>query len=110
MLTILTLLSKELLKSSKLIVPCSVDFKYLISAPVFLQIICQGIILEWCSISVSKITSPDFKLSYPHDSATRLILSVALLVKTIEFFDAPIKSAILFRLFSKALVAISPNS
>ena len=38
--------------------------------------------LAWCSMCVSSTTSPSRRLAPPHDEATRLIASVAFLVKT----------------------------
>ncbi len=45
---------------------------------------CQGMMLEWCSISEMTISSPGFRNFRPQDAATRLIASVALRVNTIS--------------------------
>mmetsp|Transcript_72494 Transcript_72494/g.221986 ORF Transcript_72494/g.221986 Transcript_72494/m.221986 type:complete len:223 (+) Transcript_72494:442-1110(+) len=50
--------------------------------------ICQGTRFEWCSMTVSKISSPGPTFARAHVRATRLIASVALRVKTISHGSA----------------------
>ena len=51
-------------------------------APVASQTICQGTMLEWCSISVSSTSSPAARRGRAKHQATRLSPSVALRVNT----------------------------
>ena len=51
-------------------------------APVMPATICHGTMSEWCSISVRRISSPAVRLRTPQAQATRLIASLAFLVKT----------------------------
>ena len=50
-------------------------------APVASASICQGTQFEWCSISVTRISSPAFTADRPQLCATRLMLSVVPRVK-----------------------------
>ncbi len=54
------------------------------TAPVASQAICQGTMLEWCSIAERMISSPGRRLVRPQDWATRLMASVAPRTKTIS--------------------------
>ena len=67
---------------------------------------CHGTRLLWCSITVSRITSPSRINLSPHACATRLMLSVVPRVKMISSaLAAPIYSATRRRAFSYASVA-----
>ncbi len=58
--------------------------RYLRVAPVARAASCQGTRLLWCSISVSRMTSPFFRFATPQLEATRLIDSVVPRVKMIS--------------------------
>ncbi len=80
-------------------------------APVRSASNCQGTMLLWCSISVSRRTSPARRYLAPQDWATRLMPSVAPRVKTISSaLRAWIKAAARARAASKAAVARLLNS
>mmetsp|Transcript_18153 Transcript_18153/g.51202 ORF Transcript_18153/g.51202 Transcript_18153/m.51202 type:complete len:238 (+) Transcript_18153:542-1255(+) len=67
---------------------------------------CQGTRLEWCSATLSTISSPSPMFSSPHVHATRLMASDALRVKTTSLsLRAPTKAATLARAASYASVA-----
>ena len=51
-------------------------------APVMVATICHGTMSEWCSISVTRISSPSRSVRVPHAQATRLMASVAFLAST----------------------------
>ena len=58
---------------------------------------CHGTMLAWCSISVSTITSPSWRLARAQLYATRLIASVTFLVNTISLVSPPSRRATLAR-------------
>ena len=62
-------------------------------APVMPATICHGTMLEWCSISVIRISSPAARLRTPQAQATRLIASLAFLVNTTDSRGAPTSRA-----------------
>ncbi len=57
-------------------------------APVASQSICQGTMLEWCSIPVMRISSPGSIRGRTKLEATRLTASVVPRVKTISRLSA----------------------
>jgi hypothetical protein len=61
--------------------------------------------LEWCSISVRTITSPEPTFAPPHEYATRFRASVAFRVKTVSPGEEPTSLAAAMRAASKASVA-----
>mmetsp|Transcript_67453 Transcript_67453/g.197261 ORF Transcript_67453/g.197261 Transcript_67453/m.197261 type:complete len:223 (+) Transcript_67453:1470-2138(+) len=66
---------------------------------------CQGTRLEWCSMTLRRISSPAPTFAAPQLRATRLMASVAFRVKTISVESAaPTKSATFARAPSKASV------
>ena len=72
--------------------------QYTNSAPDACSAICHGTRLEWCSISVTMIWSPVFKMCCAQAEATRLIDSVVPRVKIIfPESVAPINFAMLSR-------------
>ena len=90
--------------------PSSVMPTYSSRAPRSWANICQGTMLEWCSISVRAITSPSFTLARPHDHATRLIASVALRVNTVSPGVEPANAAIRPRAPSNISVASAASA
>ena len=85
--------------SSKINSPASVNGTTFRVAPVRSHSICQGTMLEWCSMPVMTISSPAFTTLPPKLLATRLMLSVVLRVKTISWTLAAFRKA---RTFSRA--------
>ncbi len=76
------------------------------TAPCRSRMKCQGTMLEWCSIMVSRISSPAPILGRPKDEATRLMASVALRVKMISSSARALRKPLTFsRAFSKLAVA-----
>ena len=75
------------------------------AAPVISATICHGTMLEWCSISVTRISSPAASSRTPHAQATRLIASLAFLVKTVQSRGAFTRRATESRPASKRSVA-----
>ena len=63
------------------------------SAPVIVATICHGTMLEWCSISVTSTRSPGRRVRTPHAHATRLIASLAFLVRITPSRGAPTSRA-----------------
>src|SRR5437016_2657917 len=61
--------------------------------------------LAWCSICVIRTASPGPTFARPHAYATRLIASVAFLVKIVVSRCAPVKAATRARAWSKAASA-----
>jgi hypothetical protein len=57
-------------------------------APASSATICQGTMLEWCSSSVTRISSPGRQARPEEARATRLIASVAPRTKTISSAEA----------------------
>mmetsp|Transcript_64652 Transcript_64652/g.192632 ORF Transcript_64652/g.192632 Transcript_64652/m.192632 type:complete len:251 (-) Transcript_64652:621-1373(-) len=81
------------------------------SAPVRWATNCHGTKFEWCSISVSTTRSPGPKFEMPQLPATKLMASVAPLVKTTSLADrAPMRRATLSRAASNASVARSAKA
>jgi hypothetical protein len=75
-------------------------------APVRAATSCQGTRLAWCSATLTRMTSPGFKLAPPHAAATKLIPSVAPRVNTSSEGDpAPMNAATFARAASYAVVA-----
>ena len=68
-------------------------------APVRSQRSCHGTMFEWCSMPEMRISSPWRTFASPQARATRLMLSVAFLVKMISCTDAAFTNA---RTFSRA--------
>ena len=69
---------------------------------------CHGMMLAWCSISLSTITSPATRLLRAHEYATRLTASVALRVNTSSAVSpAPMKRATARRAASNRAVVSS---
>mmetsp|Transcript_22211 Transcript_22211/g.40875 ORF Transcript_22211/g.40875 Transcript_22211/m.40875 type:complete len:211 (+) Transcript_22211:654-1286(+) len=80
-------------------------------APVLCASSCQGTMFEWCSMHVRMTSSPSCRLATPQVFATRLIASVAPLVKTISSCDFALTNrATLSRAISKASVACSART
>ncbi|CDF40081.1 unnamed protein product [Chondrus crispus] len=76
------------------------------SAPTWAATICHGTRFAWCSMTDTTMRSPRRRLAAPHAAATRLMLSVALRVKTTSSRDgARIRSATRSRVRSYASVA-----
>ncbi len=80
------------------------------SAPVIAATICHGTMLEWCSISVTRIRSPGRRLRTPHAQATRLIASLAFFVRITPSRGAPTSRATASRPASKRFVASAASS
>jgi hypothetical protein len=74
-------------KSSMRNSPSGVTGTHLITAPFRSRWKCQGTMLEWCSMMESTISSPSPITMPPKDWATRLIASVAFLVKMMSWSD-----------------------
>ena len=64
--------------------PSGVIGAYSILAPFSFASSCQGTMLLWCSIMVSRMTSPCLTNFEPHPNLTRFIDSVVPLVNTIS--------------------------
>ena len=75
------------------------------AAPRSCATICHGTMLEWCSISVTAMRSPEARFVRPHDHATRFKASVALRVKMVEAGEPPVKAATRLRAPSNSSVA-----
>ena len=65
---------------------------------------------EWCSISVTSTSSPGFSSRAPQAQATRLMASLAFLVKTTPSRGAPTSRATASRPASKRAVASAASS
>jgi len=69
---------------------------------------CQGIKFEWCSSSLTIISSSSLMFCFPHVYITRFIASVAFFVKMISFgLVAFMNFAVVVRVSSNACVAFS---
>ena len=69
------------------------------AAPVRSHSICQGTMLEWCSMAVISTSSPLFTFERPNDVATRLMPSVVPRTNTISLVEGALMKA---RVFSRA--------
>ena len=97
-------------RSSRSSSPVSVRPAWRNTQPVRAASNCQGTRLLWCSITVSKISSPGLRLASPQLRATRLMASLALRVNTISRgLAAPMKAAALPLAASKPSVARALN-
>ena len=61
--------------------------------------------LAWCSICVTSTASPGPRFALPQEWATRLIASVAFLVKIVVSGSAPVNAAMRSRALSNAASA-----
>ena len=82
-----------LMTSSAVMTPSSSQSTHLMTAPFCSRRKCQGTMLAWCSRIVSTISSPAWMCSRPKLDATRLIASVADLVKTISSVVSALRNA-----------------
>ena len=82
-----------LMTSSAVITPSSSQSTHSRTAPLLSRKKCQGTMLAWCSKIVRTISSPSPMWPRPKLDATRLIASVADLVKTISSVVSAFKNA-----------------
>mmetsp|Transcript_30840 Transcript_30840/g.88665 ORF Transcript_30840/g.88665 Transcript_30840/m.88665 type:complete len:244 (-) Transcript_30840:641-1372(-) len=98
--------SKDL-KCCKSSSPVDPKRTYFTTAPQRLASNCHGTMFEWCSIAVVMISSPNSMFAMPQLCATKLIASVAPLVKTTSSGRAPMNLAMLLRASSYSSVAFA---